>query len=94
MPLKGFDVEVPQMPVGVGNQNYDNWEKDDAGIHYSIKDSGVGMFVYNEDELATAIQNIYYHYDQYKPTKEIVSQFHKFTKGNFCEMYYQEIINS
>ena len=23
-----YKVDVPQMPVGVGNQNYDNWEKE------------------------------------------------------------------
>ena len=25
---KKYKVDVPQMPVGVGNQNYDNWEKE------------------------------------------------------------------
>ena len=25
--LEGKDVEVPQMPVGVGNQNFENWSK-------------------------------------------------------------------
>ena len=25
---KNYKVDVPQMPVGVGNQNYDNWEKE------------------------------------------------------------------
>lgn len=25
---KKFEVDVPQMPVGVGNQNYENWEKE------------------------------------------------------------------
>lgn len=25
---RNYKVDVPQMPVGVGNQNYDNWEKE------------------------------------------------------------------
>ena len=25
---KGYKVDVPQMPVGVGNQNYDNWSEE------------------------------------------------------------------
>ena len=25
---KNYKVDVPQMPVGVGNQNYDNWSKE------------------------------------------------------------------
>ena len=25
---KNYNVDVPQMPVGVGNQNYDNWSKE------------------------------------------------------------------
>lgn len=24
---KGYKVDVPQMPVGVGNQYYENWSK-------------------------------------------------------------------
>ena len=25
---KGLNVKVPKMPIGVGNQNYENWEKE------------------------------------------------------------------
>ena len=34
---KGSKVEVPQMPIGVGNQNFENWANILNGIKIQIK---------------------------------------------------------
>lgn len=71
---------------------YDNWEKDDAGLHYSIKEDSPGVFCYSEDELFYNIKYIKDNYDRMKPTNNQIKKYHKYIDGNYCKMYYETII--
>lgn len=70
---------------------YDNFEEEDAGTHYSIKDVKPGHFCYSEDELFDIIRGIVSNYELMKPSNEVVAQFHKYCDGDSCERYYREI---
>lgn len=71
---------------------YDNWESDDAGVHYDIKDMKIGHYCYNEEELFDLIKKIKYNHESMKPTSEIIHKFHAYVDGNSCERYYNAII--
>lgn len=71
---------------------YDNFEQDDAGCHYDIREDPPGHFCYSEDELFRLIQKAKNSYDQMTPKDEIIKKYHLYTDGCSCERYYQEII--
>ena len=70
---------------------YDDFENDDAGVHYDIKNIKPGLMCVNEDELFMLIKNIFNNYENYKPNLDIVKKFHDHIDANSCERYYKEI---
>lgn len=73
---------------------YDNFEQDDAGCHYDIREDPPGHFCSSEDELFELIKKCKEDYDTMKPSDRIVSKYHKYVDGNSCERYFETIINS
>ena len=71
---------------------YDNFERDDVGCHYDIRQEPPGHFCYNEDEFFELIKTIKSSYDKMCPSDYIVHKYHKYVDGNSCERYFKEII--
>ena len=55
---------------------YDDFETNDVGTHYDIRQDPPGHFCYTEDELFTLIQETKNNYNSMKPSKEILSLIH------------------
>ena len=72
---------------------YDNFEQDDAGCHYDIREDPPGHFCETEDELFELIKNCKEDYDRMKPSDRIVHKYHKYVDGNSCERYFNAIVN-
>lgn len=70
---------------------YDNFETDDAGVHYDIRQDPPGHFCYSEDELFEIVKRIKEDYKAMCPCDRIVHKFNKHTDGNSCERYFNEI---
>lgn len=71
---------------------YDDFETNDVGTHYDIRQDPPGHFCYTEDELFTLIQETKNNYNSMKPSKEIIHKYHKYIDGKSCERYYNELI--
>ena len=72
---------------------YDNFEQDDAGCHYDIREDPPGHFCKTEDELFALIKRTKENYDSMRPSDHIVSKYHKYVDGNSCERYFNAIVN-
>lgn len=70
---------------------YDDFEHDDVGVYYDIKEERVGHFCYSEDELFGLIKKVKSNYDSMRPNEDVVRKFHKYVDGNSCARYYNEI---
>lgn len=70
---------------------YDNFEQDDAGCHYNLRENPPGHFCYNENELFELIQKVKNDYDSMRPTASTLERYHKYVDGHSCERYFQEI---
>lgn len=70
---------------------YDDFEKNDVGCHYDIRENPPGHFCYSEEQFFEIIKNTRKNYNQMKPNEETLNRFHKYVDGNSCERYYQEI---
>lgn len=70
---------------------YDDFEHDDAGVYYDVKNENVGHFCYNEDELFELLKLIKAKYDEMRPGGDVVRKFHKYVDGNSCERYFKYI---
>lgn len=71
---------------------YDDFEKDDVGTYYDVKDLNVGHFCYNENELFELIKNIKNNYDQMRPSEEVVNRFHKYADCKNSERYFNAVV--
>ena len=71
---------------------YDDFETEDAGVHYDIRQDPPGHFCYSEDELFEIIKKIKADYKAMCPSDRIVHKFNKNADGNSCERYFNEII--
>lgn len=71
---------------------YDDFENDDVGCHYDIRQDPPGYFCYSEDELFQLIKDVKTSYGKMLPSDNIVHKYHKYVDGNSCERYYREII--
>ena len=71
---------------------YDNWEKEDAGLHYTIKEDKIGEIVFTEAELYKTIKMIFTDYNTYKPANSVIRKYHKYKNGGFCDMYFRAIV--
>ena len=70
---------------------YDDFETEDVGTYYDIREDSPGLFCYNEDELFQLIKQIKNDYDKFRPSDRIIHKYHKFIDGNSCERYFQAI---
>lgn len=70
---------------------YDNWESDDAGVHYDIKIDSPGHFCTNEEQLFELIKKTKENYEIMKPSLKSLDKYNKYRDGNSCERYYKEI---
>lgn len=73
---------------------YDNFEQDDAGCHYDIREDPPGHFCNTEDELFELIKKCKNDYEAMKPSDRMVHKYHKYVDGNSCERYYNAIVNN
>lgn len=71
---------------------YDDFEHDDAGCHYDIREDPPGHFCKTEDELFQLIKKTKEDYESMRPSEHIVSKYHKYVDGNSCERYFNAIV--
>ena len=72
---------------------YDNFEQDDQGVFYDIRQDPPGHFCYSEGELFNTIKSIRENYITMCPSKHIINKFHKYPDGNSCERYFNAIVS-
>lgn len=72
---------------------YDDFEHNDVGCHYDIRENPPGYFCYTEDEFFELIKKTKQDYDAMKPNDEIVGLYHKYVDGKACERYFNVITN-
>lgn len=72
---------------------YDDFEQNDAGCHYDIREDPPGHFCRNEDELYALIKQCRRDYVSMIPSDRIINKYHKFVDGNSCQRYFEEITN-
>lgn len=70
---------------------YDDFEHDDVGTYYDIRQDPPGHFCYSENELFELIKRIRFSYEEMKPSTRIVHKYHKYVDGKSCERYFEEI---
>jgi len=73
---------------------YDNFEANDTGNLYDIREDPPGHFCYNEEEFFGQIRKCIEDYNGMAPSDHIINKYHKFIDGNSCERFYNEIIKS
>jgi hypothetical protein len=71
---------------------YDDFNEDDSGTYFNVKDYFSEFVCYNEDELFRLLKSIKNNYNGMCPTEMLVRKFHKYVDGNTCERYYKEIV--
>ncbi len=71
---------------------FDNFEEDDQGVFYDIRQDPPGHFCYTEDELFETTKKIRENYEAMRPSKHIIDKFHKYPDGNSCERYFNTIV--
>lgn len=70
---------------------YDDFEKNDVGLYYNVKDLNVGHMCYYEDELFKLIKEIKYNYERMSPSAETVSKFHTYVDCKNSERYFYAV---
>lgn len=73
---------------------YDNFDDNDTGNLYDIREDPPGHFCYTEDEFYALIKKCIEDYDSMRPSSHIVGKYHKFLDGNSCERFFNEIVQS
>lgn len=71
---------------------YDNFEQDDAGVYYDVRDYLPENFCQTEDQLFDMIKQIVKDKESFKPSDQVVAQFHKFVDGNSSERYFNALV--
>lgn len=72
---------------------YDDFEHDDAGCHYDIREDPPGYFCKTQSDLFCLIKRIKENYKYMCPSDRIVSKYHKYVDGNSCKRYFEELTN-
>lgn len=72
---------------------YDNFEQEDAGAHYDIREDPPGHFCYDEEAFFNLIKKAREKYDCMKPSQHIIEKYHKYPDGNSCERYYKAVVS-
>ena len=70
---------------------YDNFEEEDAGCYFNIREEFPDFVTETENSLFKLIKNAYNDSQKYTPSEIIVNRYHKYIDGNNCERYFQEI---
>ncbi len=70
---------------------YDDFEQEDAGVLFDLKNENVGHYCYDEEELFHLIQKAKKEYEKMKPTKEAIKKYHHYIDGNSSERHFKEI---
>ena len=73
---------------------YDDFNDNDCGTYFDVKDYFSDYVCYNEDDLFGKIKAIKTDYGRMCPSDNLVRKFHKFVDGNSCERYYSEIVET
>lgn len=71
---------------------YDNWEQDDAGVYYDIREYMPENFCASEDELFSMMKRMVSERDYLKPSDDNISRFHKYVDGNSSQRYFEAIV--
>lgn len=70
---------------------YDNFEEDDAGCYYNLRDEFPNNWCDSEDGLYQKIKMAYENKSCLTPSDNEVHKFHKYVDNKSCERYYKEI---
>lgn len=71
---------------------YDDFEKNDVGCHYDIRQEPPGHFCYSEDDFFQLIKDAKAAYSKMCPSDYIIHKYHKYVDGKSCERYFKEIL--
>nr|WP_288281569.1 CDP-glycerol glycerophosphotransferase family protein [uncultured Prevotella sp.] len=70
---------------------YDNFEEDDAGCYYNLRDEFPENYCESEDGLFKMLQKALVDSNSLKPSEKEVLKFHKYIDNNSCKRYFKEI---
>lgn len=70
---------------------YDNFEEDDAGCYYDLRDEFPNNWCQDEDGLFEMIKKAYADRAILVPSDAEIRKFHKYIDNKSCERYYEEI---
>lgn len=73
---------------------YDDFETNDVGTHYDIREDPPGHFCNTEEELFKLIQQLKNEYMSMCPSERLIHKYHKYIDGKSCERYYNELIKN
>ena len=72
---------------------YDNFEEEDAGSYFDIRDEFPEYIAEKESDLYALLKGAKEKPMNYVPSDELIHRYHKFVDGNSCERYFKEITN-
>ncbi len=70
---------------------YDNFESEDVGTYYDLREEFPNNFCQSEDSLFDFIKTSVHTPYALIPDKNIICKFHKYTDGYSCQRYYEEV---
>lgn len=70
---------------------YDDFEVEDAGCYYNLRDEFPNNWCESEDGLFEMIKEAFYNKSTLLPSNDEVSKYHKYIDNKSCERYYEEI---
>ena len=70
---------------------YDDFEHDDVGTYYDIRQEHVGHVCEDEDGLFELIRQVKANYTDMCPEEKVIRKFHKFVDGNSCQRMFNEV---
>lgn len=70
---------------------YDDYEQEDEGLLFSVRDECPGHECTTEDELFALIRRAVEDYDAMRPSDAVVRRYHKYLDGDSCRRHYEYI---
>ena len=70
---------------------YDNFETEDVGCYYNLRDEFPNNYCESEEKLFEMIQKAYSDKVSLIPSESEIHKFHKYIDNNSCKRYYQAI---
>lgn len=71
---------------------YDNFEEDDAGCYYNLREEFPNNYCESEDDLFNYLRCAYENKSLLTPSENKIRKYHKFVDGDSCKRYYEEIV--